>query len=67
MQVIFKNAQLFDMETGQLDYVDILTDDDKIAKVGKVGSLSANCEVVDLNGDIVMPNFVNAFCSSKRA
>lgn len=67
MQVIFKNAQLFDIETGWLDYADILTDDDKIAKVGKVGSLSANCEVVDLHGDIVMPNFVNAFCSSKRA
>lgn len=67
MQIIFKNAQLFDIKTGQLDLVDILTVDDKIAKVGKIEQNVEQCEVVDLHGDIVMPNFVNVFCDSQRA
>ena len=41
---------------------DILIDDGKIVKVGQVGEVPENCEMIDAAGRTVTPGLVEAHC-----
>ena len=63
---LFKNANLVNLENGQTEIVDILVGDD--GKIVQIESgISINAEVCDLQGNYVIPPFVNSFCDSSRA
>jgi len=64
MQKLFKNANLINIESGEVKLLDILIEDDKIYAFGKFDVAD---EIVDLKEDYVLPNFVNVFCDSVAA
>ena len=67
-QILFKNANKINLETGEVVLVDILVEGDTIVKVvpsGEIGEVVG--EVVDLKGNYVMPPFVNVFSDSIKA
>lgn len=67
-QTLFKNGVLVSYGTGETQIVDILVDRNVIEDVLPRGKLKNFVgEVVDLQGDFVLPPFVNAFCDSARA
>ena len=67
-QKIFKNANLINIETGEVELVDILIEDQKISKIAPVGKIvNILGDTIDLKGDYVMTPFVNAFCDSVKS
>ena len=65
MKLLFKNANIVDINTGIVDCKDILTDGGKIVEIGKINDNEA--KMIDLDGNFVLPNFVNVFCNSIKA
>lgn len=65
MQTLFKNANLIDISSGITSNVDILVRDQKIESIAR--GLDEKCEIVDLNGNYVLPGFANVFCDSQKA
>lgn len=64
MQKIFKNANIVNIENGEIRNLDILVENGKICEFDHI---EKNCEQVDLKGAYVLPNFVNVFCHSLKA
>ena len=65
---VFKNASLIDLNLGLVNLVDIFCVGGKIEKIVKSGAkIFYDAEIVDLNGDYVLPMFVNAYCDSVEA
>lgn len=57
MSILIKNAQVFN-ENGELSTVDILTEENRIKKVGE--NISAeNATIIDANGKLVTPGFID--------
>lgn len=70
MQKLFKNAKLVDIKNGEINFVDILVENNIIKDIQKVGVLSnqkENIDIIDLQGGYVLPPFVNVFCHSVDA
>lgn len=65
MQKLFTNGNIVDLKTGKVCKCDILVENGKIVNIGKVSDFEG--EVIDLNENYVLPNFVNVFCHSLRA
>ncbi|MBR1890567.1 MAG: amidohydrolase family protein [Clostridia bacterium] len=60
---LFRNANLIDFESETARNVDLLVDDNgKFVEIGK--DLTCKCENIDLQGDYVLPPFVNAYANS---
>ena len=64
MQKHYKNAKLL-LRFDQIEPItgDVVVDDGKITYVGKPLEESRG-KIVDLNGKIIMPAFMNAFCDA---
>ena len=67
MQKLFKNAEIPNLGTGEVKFLDFLVEDGKFVEFGKFDESKFCGEVVDLNGGYVLPNFVNVFCNSAKA
>lgn len=65
MSILYKNALLVDFETGDSSKVDILVEENKIVEIAS--KIKADAEVVDLDGNIVMPAFCNCYFKSGEA
>ncbi len=65
-QKLFKNASLINLESGQVDLVDILVEDDKISRI-EPSIEDVFYDVEDLEGNLVLPPFANMFCDSDEA
>ena len=67
-QKLFKNANKVDLNSGAVEFVDILVEDKKILKIELAGKIDSSfADIIDLKGDYVLSPFVNAFCDSKKA
>lgn len=69
-RIIFKNCALVDIESGKENIVDILVEGDFVKEIKPCGSfedIENKCDVVDVEGNYVLPPFSNCFCDSKRA
>lgn len=64
---LFKNARLVDLETGEVCLTDILEEKGKILEIGEVQTSNFGEEIVDLEGNYVLPSFVNSFSDSVSA
>lgn len=64
---LFKNARLVDLETGEVCLTDILEEKGKILEIGEVQTSNFGEEIVDLEGNYVLPSFVNSFSNSVSA
>ena len=64
---LFKNARLVDLETGEVCLTDILEEKGKILEIGKNQTSNFGEEIVDLEGNYVLPSFVNSFSDSVSA
>ena len=68
MQKIFKNANLVDIENGSVELVDLYVENGIIKDIQNADSdRQERADIIDLNGDFVLPPFVNAFCHSFNA
>jgi len=60
--LLIKNGNLITMAGLYEQTGDILIDDGKIVKVGQVGEVPENCEMIDAAGRTVTPGLVEAHC-----
>ncbi|WP_425446298.1 amidohydrolase [Dethiothermospora halolimnae] len=60
--LLIKNGKIFTMVGDVIDKGDILIEDGKIKEVGKGIEAPNGCEVIDADGKMVMPGFVEAHC-----
>lgn len=68
MQKLFKNGNLIDLETGETQLVDLVVEDGIFTEISKVGKINTfDGETEELNGNFVMPVFVNAYADSLEA
>ncbi|MGN1200993.1 MAG: amidohydrolase family protein [Candidatus Caccovivens sp.] len=64
-KILFKNGRLVNIETGEVDKVDIEVEDGVITRIER--NINFNGQIVDLCDNFVLPNFVNVFCHSFEA
>ena len=71
---LFINGVLVNLENAELSKVDILVENGIVSEIKDWGVIGErqnfnmkNCEIVDLQGNLVMLPFVNAFCDSEKA
>ncbi len=64
---LFKNARLVDLENGEVCLTDILEEKGKILEIGEIQTSNFDGEIVDLEGNYVLPSFVNSFSNSVSA
>lgn len=64
--ILFKNANLVCIETGETSLCDIFVENGLVKTISKAGKLKEDCAnfVEDLEGDFVLPSFYNAFVDS---
>lgn len=67
MQTLFKNANVVDVETGEIFATNIVVKNEKIERFIDDFDGNFDGEIVDLCGNFVLPNFVNVFCDSVQA
>lgn len=59
MSLLIKGGKVFDPEAGLNDKLDILIKGKNILKIGRKISKPYNCEVINLNGELVLPGFID--------
>lgn len=57
--LLIKNGRVIDPETGMDEVADILTDSETIIKIGKNLSPQGDCMVIDAEGFVVSPGFID--------
>ena len=62
MKILFKNAKILDVVNSKLINGAVEVEDDTIVAVGKFDFKSNYDRVIDCNGNILMPGFVNTHC-----
>lgn len=67
MMKLFKNAKLVNLEIGNIQLTDILVENGKIEKIQSRQDSACAQEVLDLEGNYVLPSFVNSFSDSVSA
>ncbi len=68
MRTLFSNANVVDIFTGEVKHVDIYVEDGNISKILPAAQEhDFDGDIFDLNGDYVLPSFVNVFCDSLKA
>lgn len=60
--LLLKNGKLYTMENGILENHDILVENGKIAKIGKNIEKTGDIEVIDCEGKLLLPGFIDAHC-----
>ncbi len=60
--LLIKNGKVYTMEGKVYDKADILVEDGKIKEVGENIIASLDADVIDAEGKIVMPGFIDAHC-----
>ena len=58
--ILLKNGTIYTMDKEVIEGGDILVENGKIKEVGK--NLKADCEVIELDGKMVLPGFIDAHC-----
>ena len=64
MKILFKNANILDVDTMTLSLGSVVVENDIIKYVGKDVPLSLYDQVIDCEQNILMPGFVDAHCHS---
>jgi len=65
MQRLFKNVSLINIESGEVSECDFLVENGVISKIGKIENFKG--EEIDLEGNYVLPNFVNLYANAFKA
>ncbi len=65
MKILFKNAKIFNLEnTAKLDFGNVVVTNNIISYVGKDIPNESFDKTIDVNGNILMPGFVDTHCHS---
>lgn len=59
MNLLIKGGKLFDPEVNLNDKLDILIEGKNISRIGRKITKPANCKVINLNGELVLPGFID--------
>ena len=60
--ILLKSGMVYAMDGSKPSIMDVLIENGKIKKVGKVAKVAKDVQIIDCEGKLVMPGFVDAHC-----